>query len=267
MPGTGTTMITVITTTTAPHPATTPMTTSTPGTTGNFDTDEQEKSLFLLQIANSSFPTGSFNHSYGFETRISNGEINSVESFEVACRDWLVYSLSRSEGIAVARACDMVRFGDYDGLAVLDRRLGALKMSREAREASSMTGQALLSAYADIFARPGLEAFARRAEAREVAGHHAVVFGAACGAYDIGAPEAVLTFLQSSVTNLAGVACRLIPLGQVDTQRIIANAWPFIQRFSRDVMDLGMDDMNTAMLSLDVASMQHERLRTRLCIS
>jgi urease accessory protein len=240
------------------------MTISTPG---NFDTDEQEKTLFLLQIANSSFPTGSFNHSYGFETRISSGALDSAESFEAACRDWLVYSLARSEGIAVARACDMVRFGNYDDLAVLDRKLGALKLSREAREASSMTGQALLSAYADIFARPGLESFARQAEARDVAAHHAVVFGAACGAYDIGAPEAVLTFLQSSVTNLAGVACRLIPLGQVETQRIIANAWPFIQGFSRDVMELGIDDMNTAMLSMDVASMQHETLRTRLCIS
>ena len=65
---------------------------------------------------------------------------------------------------------------------MLDRKLGALKLSREAREASSMTGQALLSAYADIFARPGLESFARQAESREGAAHHAVVFGAACGA-------------------------------------------------------------------------------------
>lgn len=233
----------------------------------NFAIDDQEKTLFLLQVANSSFPTGAFNHSYGFETWFSSGAIDSAARFETACRDWLVYSLSRSEGIAVARACDMVRYGDFDSLPMLDGKLGALKLSRESREASSMTGQALLSAYEDIFGRPGLERFAHQAEKGAVEAHHAVVFGAICGAHDIGAPEAVLTFLHAAVTGLAGVASRLIPLGQVETQRVIAGAWPFIQSFSRDVMDLGIGDMNTAMLSLDVASMQHETLRTRLCIS
>ncbi|WP_347312049.1 urease accessory protein UreF [Defluviimonas sp. SAOS-178_SWC] len=233
----------------------------------NFAAQDQERQLFLLQIANSSFPTGGFNHSYGFETWFQSGTVHDAVSFRVACRDWLRYGLARSEGIAVARACEMARFGDLDGLPALDRKLGALKLSREARAASSMTGQALLEAYADIFGRPGLEDFARRAEAGTVEAHHAVVFGAICGAHDIGAPEAVLTFLQGAVTSLAGVACRLIPLGQVETQRAITESWPFIQAFSSEVMEFGIDDMNTAMLSLDVAAMQHETLRTRLCIS
>lgn len=233
----------------------------------NFSSADQEKQLFLLQIANSSFPTGGFSHSYGFETLFAKGTVHDGETFRSACRDWMRYSLARSEGIAVARACDMARFEDFDSLPALDRKLGALKLSREAREASSMTGQALILAYEGIFAVPGLEDFARMAEDGTVEAHHAVVFGAICGAHDIGAPEAVLTFLQSAVTSLAGVACRLIPLGQVETQRTIKDAWPFISTFSREVMDLGIDDMNTAMLSLDVAAMQHETLRTRLCIS
>lgn len=232
----------------------------------NFAAQDQERQLFLLQVANSSFPTGGFQHSYGFETWFQSGAVHDAGTFRTACRDWLRYSLARSEGIAVARACDMARFEDFDSLPALDRKLGALKLSREAREASSMTGQALLSSYGDIFGRPGLEGFARQAEDGTVAAHHAVVFGAICGAHDIGAPEAVLAFLQAAVTSLAGVACRLIPLGQVETQRTITDAWPFIQAFSREVMELGIDDMNTAMLSLDVAAMQHETLRGRLCI-
>lgn len=233
----------------------------------NFDAEGQRKTLFLLQIANSSFPTGAFNHSYGFETWFSDGSIDDAAGFERACRDWLIYCMARSEGIAVARGCEMARLGDTDGLLDLDDRVGALKLSRESREASMMTGQALLRAWQGIFDRPGLGAYADAIADGTAEGHHSVIFGAVCGAHDVGGPEAVLTFLQAAVSGLAGVAQRLIPLGQVETQRIITNAWPLIQEASLRAVDADVDDMNVASLSLDMASMQHETLKTRLCIS
>jgi len=233
----------------------------------NLDTDEQQKTLFLLQVANSSFPTGAFNHSYGFETWFSDGTVSDGPSFEIACRDWLVYCMARSEGIAVARACEMARLGDHVGLLDLDNRVAALKLSRESREASSMTGQALLNAYLDIFDTPGLEDYAAAVQAVDAEGHHSVIFGAICGTYGISGTDAVLTFLQTAVSGLAGVASRLIPLGQVETQRIITHAWPLIQEASLRAVEADVDDMNAATFSLDMASMQHENLRTRLCIS
>lgn len=233
----------------------------------NLDTDAQQKTLFLLQVANSSFPTGAFNHSYGFETWFSDGTVTDGPSFETACRDWLIYCMARSEAIAVARACEMGRLRDVAGLLDLDNRVAALKLSRESREASAMTGQALLNAYLDIFDTPGLEDYADAVQAGDAEGHYSVIFGAICGSYDIVGTDAVLTFLQTAVSGLAGVASRLIPLGQVETQRIITHAWPLIQEASQRAVEADVDDMNVAMLSLDVASMQHEELRTRLCIS
>lgn len=233
----------------------------------NFDTDSQQKTLFLLQFANSSFPTGVFNHSYGFETWFSDGTISDAESFETACRDWLIYCMARSEGIAVARACEMSRLADDAGLLDLDGRVAALKLSRETREASFMTGQALLNAYLDIFDRPGLESYAAAVQAGDAEGHHSVIFGAICGSNDISESDAVLTFLQAAVSGLAGVASRLVPLGQIEAQRIITHAWPLIQEASLKATDANVDDMNVATLSLDMASMQHESLKTRLCIS
>ncbi len=233
----------------------------------NLDAQAQERTLFLLQLANSSFPTGAFNHSYGFESWFSDGTVHDARSFEVACRDWLVYCLARSEGIAVARACEMARLGDTEGLLDLDSRVAALKLSRESREASSMTGQALLNAYLDIFGRPGLEHYAAAVRDGSVEGHHSVIFGAICGGNDITCTDAVLTFLQAAVSGLAGVASRLIPLGQVETQRIITHAGLPIQELSRTAVDSDVDEMNTATVSLEMASMQHETLQTRLCIS
>lgn len=248
----------------------TPMsiTMTTPGSARpNIDTQAQERTLFLLQVANSSFPTGAFNHSYGFETWFSDGSITDGPSFEIACRDWLVYCMARSEAIAVARACEMARLDDSAGMIDLDRRVGALKLSRESREASLMTGQALLNSYMGIFDSPVLEPYAAGVHNGDVEGHHSVIFGAICGANDISGHDAVLTFLQAAVSSLAAVGSRLIPLGQVETQRIITNAWPLIQEATQQAVDSGIDDMNAVTAALELASMQHECLATRLCIS
>ena len=128
-----------------------------------------------------SFPTGAFNHSYGFETWIDSELINDGSSFEVACRDWLTYSLASADGAAVAHAHRAMQAGDIDALVSLDELVGALKLSREAREASDKTGHALLSALRDVFEPQKLKAFESAIKTGRCAGHQAVIFGAAAG--------------------------------------------------------------------------------------
>ena len=114
-------------------------------------TNAPDRLLYLLQVANASFPTGAFNHSYGFETWIDSGALDDAASFESACRDWLRYAAVPTDGAAVAHAHRRAAAGDLDGLVDLDHIVGALKLSRESREASFKTGRALLGAYRDIF--------------------------------------------------------------------------------------------------------------------
>ena len=61
-------------------------------------TDGPERLLYLLQVANASFPTGAFNHSYGFETWIDAGALDDGARFERACRDWLRYGVACYRG-------------------------------------------------------------------------------------------------------------------------------------------------------------------------
>ena len=226
-----------------------------------------ERLLYMLQVSNSSFPTGAFNHSYGFETWIDSEQIHDAPTFEIACRDWLLYGVAGADGAAVAHAHRAMRAGDIDALVALDDQVGALKLSREAREASDKTGHALLSALRDVFAPARLKEFENAIKAGRCAGHQAVIFGAAAGEFGLPEKDTVLAFLQAAVSNLAGVASRIIPLGQVDTQRIILHAWPLLLLATRQARETEINEMGTSMTSLDIASMQHERLHTRLCMS
>jgi len=235
------------------------------GTTMSFKPTEQL--LYFLQVSNASFPTGAFNHSYGFETWIDSELISDAASFEIACRDWLIYGIASADGAAVAHAHRAMKANDVDALVALDDLVGALKLSREAREASDKTGHATLAAVRDIFEPKRLAQFEEAIKAGRCSGHQAVVFGAAAGDMDLPEKDTVLAFLQAAVANLAGVASRIIPLGQVETQRVVLNAWPLLLEATQQAQNTQLDEMGNAMTSLDIASMRHERLHTRLCMS
>ena len=229
--------------------------------------ERPERLLYLLQVANASFPTGAFNHSLGFETWIDSGALDDGARFERACRDWLRYGVVRTDGAAVAHAHRHAAAGDLDALVALDETVGALKLARESREASFKTGRALLGACRDVFHAEGLAPFAAAIAERRCAGHQAVIFGAAAAAQGIGMGDAVLAFLQSALSNLVGVGARLIPLGQIESQRIVRNAWPLLTDGAGEACAIEIDALGSATAGLDIAGMRHERLHTRLCMS
>ena len=230
-------------------------------------TDRPDRLLYLLQVANASFPTGAFNHSYGFETWIDSGALDDGPRFESACRDWLRYAAVPTDGAAAAHAHRHAAAGDLDGLVDLDHVVGALKLSREVREASFKTGRALLGAYRDIFSADSLAPFADAVRAGRCEGHQAVIFGAAAEAQGVGESDAVLAFLHAALSNLVSVGARLIPLGQIESQRIVRDAWPLLTQGTEQACALKLDALGSATAGLDVASMRHERLHTRLCMS
>ncbi len=229
--------------------------------------DSPDRLLYLLQVANASFPTGAFNHSYGFETWIDSGALDDAASFEGACRDWLRYAVIPTDGAAAAHAHRHAAAGELDALLALDAIVGALKLSRESREASYKTGRALLAAYRDVFSAETLAPLAEAMRDGRCEGHQAVVFGAAAQAQGIAEGDAVLAFLHAGLSNLVSVGARLIPLGQIESQRIVREAWPLLTGGAAEACAMELDALGSATAGLDIASMRHERLHTRLCMS
>jgi urease accessory protein len=229
--------------------------------------NELKKLLFLLQVANSSFPTGAFNHSYGFETLIDRGVISNAETLDIACRDWLLYGVAPVDGAAVVSTHRAASAGDLDQLVELDNLVGALKLAREIREASYKTGRAFMRAVLEVFQPSRMAAYAQAVKEGNCEGHQAVAFGVAAACFEIPEVETVLVFLQSVLTNLVGVAARLIPLGQVEAQRIIAKAKPLLIQAVKVAKSRKPEEFGTMTAALDIAAMHHERLYSRLCMS
>ena len=229
---------------------------------------EQVRLLYLVQVANSAFPTGAFNHSYGFETLISTGDISNAETLDRFCSDWLIYGVTPVDGAAVVAAHRAALAGDLDQLAELDNLVGALKLPREVREASYKMGYAFLTAVMGVFQHGGMvETYTQEVKEGKCEGHQAVAFGIAAAAFGIPEAETVLVFLQSTLSNLVGVAARIIPLGQIEAQRIVAKAWSLLTQAVEIARSLQPEEFGTTTAVLDIAAMHHERLYSRLCMS
>jgi urease accessory protein len=223
--------------------------------------------LYLLQVANGSFPIGSFSHSYGLETLIQEGRITDAQGLTDVAHLWLRYGVATSEGGAVGIAFRATRENDFTKLAKLDEVLTALKLTRETREASIKIGHAFLRTVSSTFGWEGVAQYRRATAEGWCVGHYATGFGVAAADASVSAREALLAFLHSALYSILGVAARIVPLGQLDVQRALAGSWPQIVDCAKTALVLDLEDLSVPATFLDIASMHHERLYSRLCMS
>lgn len=226
-----------------------------------------ETLLTICQIVNSSFPSGSFSHSYGLEKLIVSGEVNDAATVEGHCRSWLRYGLCTADGVAAAHAFRAASQGDMEKIVDIDRRIGCMRLTRETRIAATLTGKAFLAGALVAINSPLLDRLRDLVEGGQMTGQHPVVFGAAMAVANIGEDEGIAVFLQSSFSSLVGVAGRLVPLGQSDVQAILARARRLMIDCVRTSQSRDLDHMSSAVVQFEIASMQHERQLSRLCIS
>lgn len=223
--------------------------------------------FYLLQVANTSFPTGSFNHSLGFETLIQEGYVNNAETLEKYCADWLLYGLAPTEGVAVAWSYRLALDEDVDKIVELDKILSSVKIARELRDASARTGRAFLKAFVELFGGSKATRYLDLVNNTACKGHHSIAFGIAAADMLIPEGDVILAFMHMTLSNIVSVAARLIPLGQVESQRTIIHLWPLLLQCSTLASSRKYADFYTNTSWIDIAAMQHEYLYSRLCMS
>jgi hypothetical protein len=97
------------------------------------DDHEKEMLFMLLQLAGGTFPTGGFSQSWGLETYVFNGQVTGEESFRRFLGASIDTTLCGLEGPTLCRAYDLTAQGDMDGLKELDKKITAMKLTRESR--------------------------------------------------------------------------------------------------------------------------------------
>src|SRR5207237_1406607 len=111
--------------------------------------------------------------------------------------------------------------------------------------------------------RVGLEAFVGAHLAGD-AGPRRAASGAVAGRLGADREAAAAAYLYSTAALLVGAGLRLLPLGQLDGQRVLAAVRPRIALLAAQAARATADDMWTFTPALELAGLRHARLEMRL---
>ncbi len=220
--------------------------------------------LALLQFADGLFPAGGFAHSFGLETYVQEGRVRDRSGLEAFVSAHLEGSAGPCDAVAVALATRMGAVADVAGIVSLDERLDAMKCVPEFRAASRQMGRQTLRAAAGFDADPVLTELLRAVDDGLAPGHHAVAFGGALGRAGADSERAATAYLYSTAALLVGAGLRLVALGQIDGQRVIAAMRPRIERLAAATTAKTIDDMWSFNPGLELAGLRHAALDMRL---
>ena len=226
----------------------------------------------LLQTSDQFFPTGGFAFSHALEMYVAAGLVPDraacrrlfIDLFEHAIGPTDLVFCARAHRLAAAPAASDARLSS---LVALDQLLAATKVPRELRLESQHVGRSFLRAALTLSPSPLVQAFWQQVQRGASPGHHATAFGLV--AHEIGLPEtsALPAYLYTVAGSLTAVAVRLVPLGQSDGQRLLHDLQPGCLELVQRYAHLAPQDAWNGAPGLDIRSMQHERLYSRLCRS
>lgn len=220
--------------------------------------------FLLLHLADSALPTGSFAHSYGFETYMSNGRIDNAQDFH----RWLQVLLQVQLTTADALAMRMYAAEPTPARAEqLDERLHAGTPARELREGNARMGIRLAEIVTDTYGFAAVEQYLTGIREQRSAGNPALVMAMTAHAAGISPDRAVMAHLTSTISSLIQNGVRGVPLGQMAGQRLLHRMRPEIMRATARSAQLGEIDLCSGDPGLDISQMIHETQRARLFMS
>ncbi len=225
--------------------------------------------LLLLQLMDSSFPVGTFAHSYGLEQSVRDRHVSDAGSVEAFVATVLEMQAATADARALVRAYEATTAGDFGDVAAIDLDLHATKATLELRNASTSTGRRLFQevvAHAGV-STPVIQAYLDAVERDEVPGTHAVALGVVGAALGIGVVELVAALLFSTANTLHQAAMRLLPVSHRDAQAALHHHRPDIARFAEDAVTNAGERFTSFAPLQEIASMRHEGAPVRFFAS
>ena len=228
----------------------------------------KSKTLDLFQICDSTFPIGSFNHSFGMENYLSDGRIKKADDFNIWIKNFFESQFTYGEGLLVLLSLEALSLNKLNLLKDYDRILTISTLAKETRNGTKLIGKQMLRLIEGIHGNiPGLEKYMKWIAEGESYGNPAVVFSIFAHSIGISKEDAFLYYGYSIASTLVQNAVRAIPLGQREGQVILRNINEMLSDLYETAKELSVDELGANAPGIEMAQIRHERQEARLFMS
>ncbi len=205
--------------------------------------------LTLAQWLSPAFPIGAFAYSHGLEQAIQSGRIETPDGLQ----NWLADVVQHGSGI---NDCILLRAAyassSAEELEQINQTAFAFMASSERRLEAELQGAAFCKTAASIWG----------ATLQDLS--YPVAVGRAAAHLSIDVQLTAAMYLHAVLSNLISAAMRLMPLGQTDGQRILAELTALCENIAADSAAHCLNDLSSSAFLSDIMAMQHETLQPRI---
>ncbi|WP_430715178.1 urease accessory protein UreF [Rhodopseudomonas boonkerdii] len=223
--------------------------------------DEGAALYRLMTWLSPSFPVGAFSYSSGIEWAVEAGDIADAASL----RDWLSAMLSDGagfcDGVFLAHIHRAAATGDDKALRDIAELASAFAPSKERLLETSTQGRAFIDISLNAWPHEAMRQLIAACDGPIV---YPVAVGLVSAAHGVPLAPTMHAFFHAVVSNWISAGARLVPLGQTDSQRVLAALEPIVVETGHCAMTASLDDLGGATFRSDIASMRHETQYTRL---
>ncbi len=212
----------------------------------------------LLQLVSPGLPIGMYSYSQGMERAVDDGWIGASSEAEEWISGIMESCLTCIDLPILARLYLAWANGDEESVICWSRTLIACRETAEPRAEDRQTGQALARLLAEM-ELPTMQSWIRKPETTL-----ATVFGFAAVNWGIAKDQAMLGYLWSWLENQALCAVKLVPLGQVAGQCLLADLAAKIPDLVDKALQFSDTEIGGSAFGLALASSRHEMQYSRL---
>lgn len=232
------------------------------------DFQEKRKRFWLLQVNDALFPIGAYSHSYGLETYIQKGLVNTPKEAWDFLRRRMLYGFCHNELLSAKLAYEYAGEGRVDKLAELEDLLDACRVPREVREAGRKLGSRFVKTVREMDIVYETEVFRNYiADRKDSFMTHSVAYGVFCRAAGISSVDFLDHYLYAQTSSMVTNCVKTIPLSQTDGQRLLSQSHALFREVLDRLDTLTEEDLCMSVPGFDIRCMQHEGLYSRLYMS
>ncbi|MHC5228848.1 urease accessory protein UreF [Enterococcus sp. LJL99] len=226
-----------------------------------------ENYLDVVQVCDSTFPIGTFNHSFGMENYLRTDKVTNADEFEIWLDTYLKTQFKYGEGLLIALCFEALEKHEIEKIWTYDSIITCSSQASETRNGTKMIAKQMIDLVQILHDIPLLDGYKKLIKEEVVYGNPAIVFSIFAHFKGLEAQEATLLYGYSINSTMIQNAVRAVPLGQKSGQLILQRTFALLEAIIQEVATLDSSYLGANVPGIELSQIKHETQVFRLFMS